>query len=94
MANELKVLDEEFWGTGAWINAYCAELAKRIEQYSQSVCSVADQAIQDNLISAKLKNLASQAAELVPDLVEIGAGTQKRCAQFVEKIDTVDQFLY
>ncbi len=96
MVNEgdLIVFDQEFNYAAKQIRNYSDALNHRMDKYTSILREITASAIQDELIVARLEDLAS-AVEAVRTQVEGAGKTAGRlCTSYVQQIDEADRFLY
>lgn len=92
--SNLGVSDREFIQAGNAIVTYAEKLESMIVAYCTSLKTVCDSAIQDQKITAQLKELSDQVDALRTPLHEIAEQAKKDCKKFVSEIDKADKFLY
>ena len=92
--DNMGVQDSEFTSAGNTIVKYAQKLSTMMQQYCDAVQSICQTGIQDQLICSKLSKLANDVAKLRAPLEEIAGDAAKNCKDFVDAVDSADQFLY
>ena len=92
--DNMGVQDSEFTSAGNTVVLYAKELSTMMQQYCSAVQSICHTGIQDQLICSKLSKLANDVANLRAPLEEIAGDAAKNCKNFVDAVDSADQFLY
>ena len=96
MANtdDIIVFDVEFQNAAKDLKGYCDALTKLIDSYVGNINTILTQAIQDEIISSNLNNMAIQVGALKGEIAAEGLKMQRACKMYISEIDEADDFLY
>jgi len=92
--NDLIVVDEDYTIASRAVDEYCTFLNKAIHNYVLTMDAILDEAVKDELISKKLKQLVEQVRPMVSTLEGIQTSLYTDIAGFITEIDDTDNFLY
>ena len=93
-AKGVVIYDAEFQKAAQDIRDYGMQLNDMISKYVTGVEKITQTAIQSQRLSNKLSKLSERMVALQAPLNEIVDSVQKQCKEYIQAVDSADQFLY
>ena len=93
-AIDIIVCDEEYEFAAKKIDEYCNYLCGVISDYCLSLDMIMQDAIVDNKIDEKIKNIVVQMRLCQTKIERVGKEVPVKCRQYIKDIDKADSFLY
>ena len=92
--DNMGIADAEFTSGVSVLSGYGQQLDNQIQEYLTAVRFLCEEAIQDQLIRAKLVSLCEQVESVRAPMKEAVSQAVKDCKAFLNAVDEADQFLY
>lgn len=90
----LVMYDSDYIAAASHIENHCNALVEIINEYTNILKAITEEAIVDQKICSAISKLSNQTTPLIPIIVEIKEQVTNSSREFVCAVDAADSFLY